>query len=175
MSDSDTENSKPSQTETYGRLTSRIPRWHEVDESALVKGHRGEEDDFSHFWRFRPPLSDDPGYSKWQQQDHCCFNWIISNLETSLVNEVSQYKTAKDLWDGLAVTYGSGADPFQVHDLHRQAMSMKQGDMTLEALWNTFQDLWILINARDPNPMDNPKSIEKYNKHTQRHRLYQFV
>ena len=72
-----------------------------------------------------PPLTDDPGYSKWQQRDHCCFSWIIKNLETSLVNQVSQYETAKDLWEGLAVTYGSGADPFQVHDLHRQAMAMK--------------------------------------------------
>ncbi|XP_047938469.1 uncharacterized protein LOC125186168 [Salvia hispanica] len=122
-----------------------------------------------------PPPSDDPGYSKWQQRDHCCFNWIISNLETSLVNEVSQYKTAKDLWEGLAITYGSGADPFQVHDLHRQAMAMKQGEMSLEALWNKFQDLWLSIDTRDPNPMDSPKSIDKYNKVTQRHRLYQFI
>lgn len=52
----------------------------------------------------------------------------------SSVNEISQHKTPKDMWEGLVVTYGSGTHPFQVHDLHRQAMSMKQGDMSLEAL-----------------------------------------
>lgn len=52
---------------------------------------------------------------------------------------------------------------------------MKQGNLSLEALWVKFQDLWILINARDPNPMDTPNTIEKYNKNTQRHRLYQFL
>ncbi|XP_042051336.1 uncharacterized protein LOC121796581 [Salvia splendens] len=122
-----------------------------------------------------PPPTNDPGYAIWQQRDHCCFNWIISNIESSLRNEVSQYKTARDLWKGLAITYGSGADPFQVHDLHRQAMAIKQEDMSLESLWNKFQDLWISIDARDPNPMESPKSIDKYNKHTQRHQLYQFI
>ena len=52
---------------------------------------------------------------------------------------------------------------------------MKQGNLSLEALWVKFQDLWISIDARDPNPMDTPSTIEKYNKNTQRHRLYQFL
>ncbi|XP_047950816.1 uncharacterized protein LOC125196365 [Salvia hispanica] len=122
-----------------------------------------------------PPSITDPMYPIWQQRDHCCFNWIINNIETSLVNEVSQYKTAGDLWDALATTYDSGADPFQVSDLHRQAYGMKQGNMTLEALWQKFQDLWLSIDRRDPNPMDTPSTIEKYNQNTQRHRVYQFL
>ncbi|XP_042023137.1 uncharacterized protein LOC121770479 [Salvia splendens] len=211
MSDSDTEESKPAQTESMADLAAQFaeflkfmesksgnksenskadntspkkqstqieylgkvkvetklngdnyPLWVNLMERAIGGGGL-----ISHIYGVSdPPSSDDPGYSKWQQRDHCCFNWIINNLETSLVNEVSQYKTAKDLWEGLAITYGSGADPFQVHDLHRQAISMKQGHLTLEALWNRFQDLWIKIDARDPNPMESPKSIDKYNKHT---------
>ena len=66
-------------------------------------------------------------------------------------------------------------DPFQVSDLHRQAYNMKQGNMSLESLWNKFQSLWISIDERDPNPMDTLSTIEKYNKITQRHRLYQFL
>ena len=97
------------------------PLWANLMERAI--GGRGPTSHISGV--SEPPPSDDPGYSKWQQRDHCCFNWIISNLETNLVNEVSQYKTAKDLWEGLAITCGSGTDPFQVHDLHRQAMPMK--------------------------------------------------
>ncbi|XP_042059573.1 uncharacterized protein LOC121804074 [Salvia splendens] len=107
-----------------------------------------------------PPSPTDPIYPKWQQRDHCCFNWIINNIDPSLVNQVSQYEATKDLWEGLAITYESGADPFQVSDLHRQAYGMKQGGMTLEALCNKFQDLWLSIDSRDPNPMDTPSSIK---------------
>ena len=121
-----------------------------------------------------PPI-EDPGYAKWQQRDDTVFNWIISNLETSLVNEVSRYETARDLWDGLAVTYGSGYDPVQIWDLHQQAYDMRQGTMTLEELWNKFQDLWIMIDTRDPNPMSYPSEIEKYNQREQRFRVYQFL
>ncbi|XP_041999865.1 uncharacterized protein LOC121749356 [Salvia splendens] len=122
-----------------------------------------------------PPPITDPTYPTWQQRNHCCFNWIINNIEATLVNEVSQYKATKDLWEGLATTYGSGADPFQVSNLHRQTYGMKQRGMTLEALWQKFQDLWLSIDSRDPNPMDTPSSIEKYNQITQRHIVYQFL
>ena len=122
-----------------------------------------------------PPAISDAGYPKWEQRDNCCFNWIINNIEANLINEVSQYATARDLWEGLAITYGSGTDPFQVSDLHRQAYNMKQGSMSLESLWNKFQDIWMSIDEKDPNPMDTPSTIEKYNKITQRHRLYQFL
>ena len=59
-----------------------------------------------------PPSTSDTGYAKWEQWDNCCFNWIINNIEANLVNEVSQYATARDLWKGLTITYGSGTDPF---------------------------------------------------------------
>lgn len=122
-----------------------------------------------------PPPPTDLNFDRWQQRDDCCFNWIISNIDASLVNEVSQYATALDLWEGLATTYGSGADQFQISDLHRQTYNLKQGNLSLESLWQKLQDLWISIDTRDPNSMDTPSSIEKYNQHTQRHRLYQFV
>ncbi|XP_042022888.1 uncharacterized protein LOC121770170 [Salvia splendens] len=101
-----------------------------------------------------PPPRSDPSYHKWQQRDHTVFNWIINNIEADLVNEVSQYATANDLWEGLAVTYGSGADPFQVYDLHRQTDAIKQEGMSLEALWQKLQGLWISIDRREPNPME---------------------
>ena len=66
-----------------------------------------------------PPSRTDPTYQQWQQRDHYIFTWIINNMAVNLVNEVSQYTTSNELWDGLAITYGSGADPVQVYDLHR--------------------------------------------------------
>ncbi|XP_042008940.1 uncharacterized protein LOC121757464 [Salvia splendens] len=144
--------------------------------TTLMKWAIGGKGLSSHINRVTGSLPiDDPSYPKWEQRDHCCFNWIINNIEANLVSEVSQYATTRDLWEGLAITYGSGTDPFQVSDLHIQAYNMKQGSMSLESLWNKFQDLWISIDEMDPNPMDTPTTIEKYNKITQRHRLYQFL
>ncbi|XP_047955338.1 uncharacterized protein LOC125201319 [Salvia hispanica] len=111
-----------------------------------------------------PPSRNDPTYQPWQQRDHCVFTWIINNMAADLVNEVSQYATAKDLWDGLAITYGSGADPVQVYDLYRQTNTLKQDEMSLESLWNKFQSLWISIDRREIIPMTK-----------ERLRLYQFV
>ena len=124
-----------------------------------------------------PPPRSHPTYQQWQQRDHCVFNWIINNIEADLVNEVSQYATARDLWEGLAVTYGSGTDPYQVYDLHRQTGAIKQDGATLEALWNRFQKLWISIDRHEPSPMEGEArtAIDKYNKIIQKQRLYQFV
>ena len=43
-----------------------------------------------------PPPPTDPNYNRWQQREDCCFNWIINNIDASLVNEVSQYERNRD-------------------------------------------------------------------------------
>ena len=51
------------------------------------------------------------------------------------MNSVSEYQSAKALWDAMAVTYGSGGDALQIYDLHNQASRQTQGDQPLEQLW----------------------------------------
>jgi len=81
-----------------------------------VIGGRGKK---SHL-RGVPPASEEiePAYEKWKQADQTVFTWIIQNIETSLINNVSQFPIAKGLWEGLATTYGSGTNPVQIYDLH---------------------------------------------------------
>ncbi|XP_076919272.1 uncharacterized protein LOC143580006 [Bidens hawaiensis] len=122
-----------------------------------------------------PPLKTDTEYSRWEQDDQCVFTWIIQNLESNLVNNASQYPTAKTLWDGLATTYGSRTDSLQVFDLHKRANSLKQGSDTLEDLWSNLQGIWMSIDRREPNPMKDPEDIRIYNKKTQEQRLYQLL
>jgi len=59
-------------------------------------------------------------YEKWEQVDQTVFTWIIQNIEISLINNVSQFPTAKALWEGLTTTYGSGTDSVQIYDLYRK-------------------------------------------------------
>ncbi|XLU77475.1 hypothetical protein S245_000896 [Arachis hypogaea] len=55
------------------------------------------------------------------------------------MTNVSQFPTAKALWEGLATTYGSGTDPVQIYDLHRKANTQKQGQDTLEEFWINYR------------------------------------
>jgi len=70
-----------------------------------------------------PPTPEEtkPTYEKWKQIDQTVFTWIIKNIETSLINNVSQFPTAKALWEGLATTCGSGTNPVQIYNLHRKS------------------------------------------------------
>ena len=58
----------------------------------------------------QPPVATDPTYVRWEQDNQTVFTWLIQKIEASLVNNVSQYPTSKSLWDGLAITYGSGVE-----------------------------------------------------------------
>lgn len=106
-------------------------------------------------------------YPSWEQSDQLVFTWLIDNINDNLVNNVSKYSTAKALWDGLAVTYGSGGDLLQIFDLHKQCYTVKQGNRPLESLWDQFQGLWMTIDSIDPNPMESPKDIAIYSKKIQ--------
>ncbi|XLS44568.1 hypothetical protein HN51_001433 [Arachis hypogaea] len=110
-----------------------------------------------------------------QTADQAVFTWIIQNIETNLMNNVSQFPTAKALWEGLATTYGSGTDPVQIYDLHRKANTQKQGQDTLEDFWNKLQAIWMAIDRRQPNPMQCTTDIAIFNKIKQEQRLYQFL
>ena len=121
------------------------------------------------------PASDEPEFLRWEREDLGVFSWILQNIEANLMNNVSEYQTAKALWDALAVTYGSGGDALQIYDLHNQASRQTQGSKSLEQYWNALQALWLAIDRRRPNPMKSDKDITSYNKITQENRLFNFL
>ena len=78
------------------------------------------------------PAATDPDYLRWRQEDLRVFSWILQNLEQKLMNNMARYKSAKSLWDALAVTYGSSGDALQIYDLLSRASRQVQGEWTLE-------------------------------------------
>ena len=136
------------------------PLWATLMKKAI--GGRGKK---SHLTGIPPtPKKIEPAYEKWEQADQTVFTWIIQNIEISLINNVSQFPTAKVLWEGLATTYGSGTDPMQIYDLHRKANTQKQGKDTLEDFWNKLQAIWMAIDKKQPNPMKCSDDIATFNK-----------
>nr|GEZ31089.1 putative Gag-polypeptide of LTR copia-type [Tanacetum cinerariifolium] len=98
-----------------------------------------------------PPKSTDEKYELWEQDDLVIFSWLIQNIESAIASNLTEFPTAKMLWDALTVTYSSGKDKLQTFDLH--------GD----------------IERRDPNPMTCPTDIAAYNKIRSENKLFQFL
>jgi len=121
-----------------------------------------------------PPVTD-PNLLRWRQEDVRVLSWILQNLEPRLMNSVARYRTAKALWDALAVTYGSGGDAFQIYDLHSEASRQTQGERTLEEYWNALQSLWLAIDDRRPNPMKCDGDRAEHNRITEENRLFNFL
>lgn len=122
-----------------------------------------------------PPPPTDPRFPAWEQTDNSVFTWIIQTIEPTLVMNVTRYPTAKALWDGLALTYGSGTDSLRVYDLHRRASLIRQGGGSIESCWNKLQDLWTAMDAQDPNHMTCIEDINIHNRKMEALRLFQFL
>ncbi|XP_071741920.1 uncharacterized protein [Rutidosis leptorrhynchoides] len=119
-----------------------------------------------------PPANNSP---KWNQEDLVVFSWLIQNIEPQIATNLTQFPTAKALWNALITTYSSGKDKLQTFDLHAKAYNIRQGGKTLEELWLAIQGIWGEIDIRDPNPMELPSDIIKHNNIRSEQKLFQFL
>ncbi|KAJ9553092.1 hypothetical protein OSB04_017137 [Centaurea solstitialis] len=122
-----------------------------------------------------PPNQNSEEYEQWEQEDLIVFSWLIQNIEPSLAGNLTEYPTAKTLWDALVVTYSSGRDKLQTFNLHVKANDIKQNDRSLEEFWITLQGIWGEIDRIDPNPMKCPEDIKTYSKLRSEQKLFQFL
>ncbi|XP_076906985.1 uncharacterized protein LOC143563301 [Bidens hawaiensis] len=122
-----------------------------------------------------PPNQTDEKYEQWEQDDLVVFSWLIQNIVPSLASNLTEFPTAKTLWDALVVTYSSGKDKLQTFDLHVKANNFKQNSLPLEDFWIVMQGIWGEIKRRDPNPMTCAANITAYNTIRAEQKLFQFL
>ncbi|CAH1427920.1 unnamed protein product [Lactuca virosa] len=122
-----------------------------------------------------PPDATHESYEQWEQNDLVVFSWLIQNIEPSLASNLTEFPTAKSLWDALVVTYSSGKDKLQLFDLHVKGNEIKQKGIPLEDLWIVLQGIWGEIERRDPNPMKCSVDITTYNRIRGEQKLFQFL
>ncbi|KAJ9542006.1 hypothetical protein OSB04_028512 [Centaurea solstitialis] len=122
-----------------------------------------------------PPEKNSETYEQWEQEDLIVFSWLIQNIEPTLAGNLTEYPTAKTLWDALVVTYSSGRDKLQTFNLHVKANDIKQNDNSLEEFWITLQGIWGEIDRIDPNPMKCPEDIKTYSRLRSEQKLFQFL
>ncbi|KAJ0615698.1 putative RNA-directed DNA polymerase [Helianthus annuus] len=123
----------------------------------------------------KPPDPLDDRYEQWEQDDLIVFSWLIQNIEPALASNLTEFPTAKTLWDALVVTYSSGKDKLQTFDLHVKANEIKQNGAPLEDFWIALQGIWGEIERRDPNPMKCAIDIATYNSIRSEQKLFQFL
>ncbi|PWA87275.1 ribonuclease H-like domain-containing protein [Artemisia annua] len=114
-------------------------------------------------------------FETWEQDDLVVFSWLIQNIEPTIAGNLTEYPTAKTLWDALATTYSSRRDKLQVFNLHVKTNELKQNEKSLEEFWIALQGVWGEIDRIDPNPMSCAEDIKKYSKVRSEQKLFQFL
>lgn len=107
---SQTQNPKPNSSDRLKiglNLTSQnYPLWARMIRVAIG----GKSKAFLNHLTKEPPKPTDENYDQWEQDDLVIFSWLIQNIEPALASNLTEFPTAKTLWDALAVTYSSGKD-----------------------------------------------------------------
>ncbi|KAL3646810.1 hypothetical protein CASFOL_009354 [Castilleja foliolosa] len=119
-----------------------------------------------------PPKINEPDYYIWEQNDLQVLSWINDSMESNLNGQFLEYPTALELWEGILETYRSGEDALQIYDLNIKANRLQQGEQSIEKYYQNCQSIWREIDRRDPNDMETPNDILKFNKRMQTFRLY---
>ncbi|PWA67069.1 ribonuclease H-like domain-containing protein [Artemisia annua] len=114
-------------------------------------------------------------YETWEQEDLIVFSWLIQNIEPNIAGNLTEYPTAKALWDALVVTYSSGKDKLQTFNLHVKANEIRQNGKSLEEFWIELQGVWGEIDRIDPNPMKCKDDIQAYTQIRSEQKLFQFL
>ena len=122
------------------------------------------------------PAVNNPDFLRWEQEDLWVFSWILQNLEPRLMNNVSDFQSAKALWDGCP-----GRDIWQWRkcsaDLRyaQSSESTNPGILAAGRIQNNLQSLWLSIDRRRANPMKCDADLAEYNWITQENRLFNFL
>nr|GEV48710.1 putative Gag-polypeptide of LTR copia-type [Tanacetum cinerariifolium] len=103
----------------------------------------------NHLTKTPPEQLTKRNYEAWEQEDLIVFSWLIQNIEPNIAGNLTEYPTAKALWDALVVTYSSGKDKLQTFNLHVKANELKQGDKSLEVFWIALQATGLIAGETD--------------------------
>ncbi|KAG7960368.1 hypothetical protein I3843_10G120000 [Carya illinoinensis] len=122
----------------------------------------------------QPPPSD-PSFCKWLIDNAIVKGWLITSMDSSLIENFISFPTAKAVWDSIATTLFDGSDTSQVYDLRRCVTRLKQAAGWLEKYYTELQGLWHEIDFHRPNPMECSVDIQHYNQIIQEDCVYVFL
>ncbi|XP_047955385.1 uncharacterized protein LOC125201352 [Salvia hispanica] len=143
--------------------------------SRLMKVKIGGRGAYSYI-RKEPPEPGSKEYDDWEEDDLVVFSWIVDNIEDDIIADFAHHQTSKALWDSLAVTYDSKADPYLIYDLEEKAINIRQGDLDLETYYRRINGLWINIDRSQKQPITCcDKGVDQFREFSSSKRLIKFL
>ncbi|XP_042032697.1 uncharacterized protein LOC121779430 [Salvia splendens] len=139
------------------------------------EGRVGSMKGYSHI-HDEPPEPGSNGYLDWEETDLIVFYWIVDSIENDIIADFAYHQTSKALWDNLAITFESKADPYLVYDLEDKIISIRQGNLDLETYYHRLHGLWVNVDRSQKQPVTCcDKGIEQYRQHASEKRLIIFL
>ncbi|OVA12044.1 hypothetical protein BVC80_1487g12 [Macleaya cordata] len=81
----------------------------------------------------RPPPTPSSSTSKYSQPTHdsILFGWLLSSLSDSILAQVVDYTTSREVWEAIQASLTSKSEARQMQ-LHYELQNIKKGDRSLQ-------------------------------------------
>ena len=123
-----------------------------------------------------PPALGAADFTDWEETNLIVFSWILDNIETDIMINFAHHQTAQALWESLAVTFESSADPYRLYNLEEKAGKITQGEQDLETYWRHLHETWIDVDRRQHQPIDCcDKGTGQFRRYSGTRRLFKFL
>ncbi|GAV65312.1 UBN2_3 domain-containing protein, partial [Cephalotus follicularis] len=82
---------------------------------------------------------------------------------------------SKDVWEAIAQQYSQGNNYAQAYEIRKEALEMKQGELSLATYYSTLTHLWQQLDAYCTHWPSIPAELVTYQKDTEKQRVYDFL
>jgi len=115
-----------------------------------------------------PAPANDAEFSQWETKDAQIISWILASIEGHMVNNLSSFGLASEMWDYLKRIYhqDNTARHFQ---LELEISNFSQGNLSIEQYYSGFVYLWseysgIIYSKVSKEPLPSLQVVHEVSK-----------
>lgn len=87
------------------------------------------------------PSQTDKNYASWQRCNDMVLAWILNSVHGDIVNSISYYTTAAEVWEDLRDRYSQGNDA-RIFQLKREIVELRQNQQSIAEYYTKMKALW---------------------------------
>ena len=96
----------------------------------------------------------DPSYDSWSQSDSAIITWMLHSIEQNIAESLARIKPTLSLWQTLETMYANQTNIGRVVEIFETLLTLKQGDLSLQAHFGRMQSLIQEVNLYQPPTID---------------------
>ena len=100
----------------------------------------------------RQPSSSYCVYSAWKRCNIMVVSWLVHSVSSSIRQIILWMDSREEIWRDLKSQYSQG-DLLRISDLQQEALSMKQGALSVTEYFTKLRIIWDEIKNFRPNPI----------------------